>query len=90
MQVTDFTVGKSYIAKRYPFVPGEGDPVPQEDVAFKVLAPVRAGEVYDGTAVTNASLTELENWSKFLHILNFKTGKSGLLHPGTIESVTVL
>lgn len=89
MQISDFTEGLAYEAKKTDFVPPDGSAVmPGETIRFTVLAPADKSNstVRNGAEDVAPSATELESWKGFLRVQNHRSSRVHLLHPETIVS----
>jgi hypothetical protein len=86
MELSNFTVGKKYDAKKVDFAPPDGSPtVPGEAICFTVLEPANA-ENHKAVGGEDASPAHVAGWAEFLRVQNDDTGRVHLLHPNTVES----
>jgi hypothetical protein len=93
MQLSDFAVGKKYMAKQTDFAPPDGSPtVPGGMIQFTVLEQAdksNSSIVVDGKNESPSAL-ELESWAEFLRVQNHKSNRVHLLHPSTLENASLI
>ena len=93
MKLSDFEVGKQYLAKKTDFTPPDGSPVVLgEMVQFTVLEQADESNrkvVVDGV-IEKPSAMELTSWTEFLRVHNHGKNRVHLLHPSTLEKAVLV
>ena len=90
MNLSNFTVGKEYEAKKRDFEPPDGSPAVQgTSIRFTVLEPADAAN-HKGIGGECATPAEVAGWAGFLRVRNQGIGRVHLLHPTSIESAREL
>ena len=93
LKLSDFEEGKTYIVTEKPFDPPDGSQTVLGRVrTVKILSPASASNrmVFDGEKYETPSNTEVENWKKFLCVLNTESKNIHLLDPDTLAFASIV